>query len=236
MSDPRFTLVDPNGHKDFRVNTLLADCPHNHVNVAAVVANELSTLCHEYPIFVTRNPNTSQYQLSAILGLKSGQNLYLQDGKWNSDYIPMDIARRPFQLFASDETNQHGHLTIDMTSPQVQQEVGERLFEEDGSPSEYMQRIHKTFSSLMGNAQLTNNIMKLAEELDLIESLDMTFEFQSGDVSLNGVYGFSGEKISQLAGENLQKAHEQGVLQVAHLVMSSAVNLNKLTRWYGRLA
>lgn len=234
MSDPRFTLIDPNGHKDYRVNTQLADCPHNHVNVASVVVNELSTLCHEYPIFVTRNPSTGQYQLSAVLGLKSGQNLYLQQGKWQSEYIPMDIARRPFQLFASDDSNQHGHLTIDMTSPQVQTEVGERLFEADGTASQYMQRIHKTFASLMGNAKATNDILALAGELDLIESLDVNFEFPTGDVSLNGLHGFSGEAIGKLEGESLAKAHQAGVLQVAHLVMSSGVHLNKLTRWYSQ--
>ena len=68
--------------------------PENQTNACMVVASELSTLCHEYPIFITKHPEHEQFQLNAILGLVSGQNLFLDGDSWRAKFLPLDILQK----------------------------------------------------------------------------------------------------------------------------------------------
>jgi len=92
------------------------------MNSASVSVSELATLIHEYPIFITKNPNTGQFLFSALLGIDSGQNLFIQNNVWKAKYIPLDVMRRPFQAMLQEEGNfSNGRIAIDIDNPVVQE-------------------------------------------------------------------------------------------------------------------
>lgn len=233
MAKQDIELLDKVRHKDIKINTQAVNIPQNQVNVAFVVVNELSTITHEYPVFITKNPNTGQFQLVALLGFKSGENLFIKDEQWQATYLPLDIMRRPFQaMLAKEDDTSSGRIAIDMSSEQVQTDKGEPLFNDDGSETDFLQRIQKTFSQLMGGTERTTQILQTAGELGLIEGINLDIDLPNGEKrSLNGLYAFNQEAVSNLTGANLETCHQQGVLQVCHLVLSSALHLNKLIKW-----
>lgn len=233
MEKQDIQLLDKVKHKDIKINTQAVDVLQNQVNVAFVVVNELSAITHEYPIFITKNPNTGQFQLVALLGFKSGENLFIQDGKWQATYLPLDILRRPFQAMLEKEGDtSSGRIAIDMSSEQVQTNKGEPLFNDDGSATEFLQRVQTSFSQLMGGTERTTQILQTAGELGLIEGINLDIELPNGEKrGLNGLYAFNQEAVTQLTGANLETCHQQGVLQVCHLVLSSGLHLNKLIKW-----
>ncbi|MDU0354357.1 SapC family protein [Paraglaciecola aquimarina] len=52
-----------------------------------------------------------------------------------------------------------------------------------------------------------------------------------GKIELNGLYGFDKKAVDKLSGKSLKQAHESGILQVIHLVLSSSLHLQKLINW-----
>lgn len=121
MTKNTIELLDSVKHQQLKIDTLLVDTPHNYMNSESV--SELATLIHEYPIFITKNPNTGQFLFSALLGIDSGQNLFIQNNVWKAKYISLDVMRRPFQAMLQEEGNfSNGRIAIaiDIDNPVVQ--------------------------------------------------------------------------------------------------------------------
>ena len=233
MPEPRLELVDFNVHKGVKIDNENFDIAENRVNAVTVVANELSTLVHEYPIFMTKHGKTNQYQLLAILGFETGQNLYIDGEFWRGSFIPMDILRRPFQAYIPDKENpSKGQIAIDMAHPWVNSIKGHDLVDEQGNASEYFARIEKTFAQLMGGNAYTLQALETADTLQLIEPVTLNIELANGDKKdLNGLFSFNQEKVAALTGEALEQSHKSGLLQICHLMLSSGANLQKLIKW-----
>ncbi|WP_158970217.1 SapC family protein [Paraglaciecola sp. L3A3] len=228
-----FELLDSKIHKNLKIDTSLLNTKLNRVNVSSVIVSELNTLVHEYAIFMTKSPSSGELQLTAVLGFDAGENLYLDGNNWRATYMPLDIIRRPFQAYMPDKNKMdQGHLAIDVAAEQVNKKKGAALFDEQGNKTEYLQKIETTFSQIMGGVPYTAALLKEAEDLKLIEPVTITVEIPNrGKVDLNGLYGFDKKAIDKLTGAALKKAHQSGLLQVIHLMLSSTIHLQKLIGW-----
>lgn len=226
-------LLNSEDHKKLRIDNTLIDCQDNKVNIASVTTGELSTLVHEYAIFITKGPTTGEFQLSAVLGLKSGENLYIKDNKWRATYLPLDILRRPFQAYLPDPRKlNEGRIAIDIASEKVSETVGEALFDNEGNATEFLQKLQKTFAELMSGTEQTRTILEQANQLKLIESVTLNIDIPDRETtSLNGLYAFNKEALTRLSGIDLEQVHQSGLLQVSHLVLSSTLHLQKLINW-----
>ncbi|KXI28828.1 SapC family protein [Paraglaciecola hydrolytica] len=230
---PSFELLNNEQHRNLRIKTELVDTAHNRVNTALVTVGELSTLVHEYAIFISKSPSTEQFQLAAILGFNTAENLYLQDNKWQATYLPLDILRRPFQAYIPDANKvREGRIGLDVASEQVNKKTGEALFDKQGEATEYLKKVQKIFAELMAGTEQTRSILEQANQLKLIEPVTLNIDIPGQkSVVLNGLYGFNKEALTKLSGKELEKAHQSGVLQVSHLILSSTLHLQKLINW-----
>jgi hypothetical protein len=233
MSTSKITLVDSIQHKDLRVNNTNYNTPQNQINMSVVVSGELSSLIHEYPIFVTKNADTGQFQLSAILGFEKGENLYLDGETWRAKHLPLDVLRRPFIVHLPEgEMTEGARLALDMNSDLVSSAEGEALFDDKGEPSEYLQRVQQTFAQLMSGSKHTRELLQTANEFGLLESISLNIDLiEQGTMNLSGLYTFNQKAVSELSGNKLKTCHQNGLLQVCHLVLSSALHLDKLIQW-----
>ncbi|MBU2880833.1 SapC family protein [Psychrosphaera sp. B3R10] len=234
MPKQQYELVNTEAHKHLKINTQQVNVVENKVNACVVVAGELSTLVHEYPIFISKSQQTQQYQLTAILGLHSGENLYLDGEKWRAKFLPLDILRKPFHAFIPDPSKPaKGSIAIDLNSAMVNENDGQSLFEDDGNATDYYKRIETTFAQLMGGSKYSADLLQLAADLELLEQVSLDIDLPNDQkTSLTGLYVFDQEKLTALTGEKLEKCHQSGLLQVSHLVLSSSVHLQKLINWF----
>lgn len=221
-------LLDNQKHANLRIDINKYNVPQNQVNAALVTVGELSTLSHEYPIFITKSPNTGQFQLTAMLGVASGENLFLNGDNWNATFIPLDIQRKPFHAVIQDD---EGRIVIDTSDEQISKSKGERVFDAAGNATPYFESIKQIFSQLMGGSKRTANLLDKAVELNLLEPVSLNFEVKGENKEITDMYAFNKKAISNLSGEALNICHQSGLLEVAHLVMSSAIHLDKLLRW-----
>lgn len=226
-------LLSNDKHRKLRVDNQLVNCKHNQVNISTVTVSELSTIIHEYAVFITKNPTTEKYQLVALLGFNSGENLYLQYDQWQATYIPLDILRRPFQAYMPDPDNiKEGQIALDMASEQISEVKGLPLFDNDGQASEYLKKIQQTFAELMSSSVQTRELLTQAEQLNLIEPVTLNIEIPNAEnKTLNGLFRFNNEALTNLSGMELEEAHKSGLLQVCHLLLSSSIHLQKLINW-----
>lgn len=233
MASNSIEMLNPAIHGKLRVNTKNYHCEENFVNAASVMVSELSSLVHEYPIFITKNNATGEFQLTAVFGFSNGENLYLKDDTWQATYLPLDILRRPFQLVKPDKnSSSQGHLAINSTSKQLQKNTGEMLFDDNGKPTAYLQRIQQTFSQLINGSEQTRAILSTADKFGLIEPVTINIELNEKEsTSLNGLYAFKQKAVTELKGSELETCHNVGVLQVCHLLLSSGIHLDKLIKW-----
>lgn len=228
-----FELLNSDQHGNLRIKIDQLDTPENRSNTALVTIGELSTLVHEYPIFISKSPSSGEFQLMAILGFSADENLYLQSNRWEAIYLPLDISRRPFQAYVPDANKlDQGRIAIDTSSVQISENEGEALFDEQGEATDYLKKMQTIFAKLMGGMTQTREILKQADKLKLIEAISLNIEIPArGKASLNGLYSFDKKALTSLRGDALQQAHDAGILQVSHLLLSSTLHLQKLINW-----
>lgn len=233
MNNDGIELLDSIRHKNVKIDAALVDVPSNRINAVNIMANELANLVHEYPIFISKSKNTGLFGLTALLGLHSGENLFIRDNRWHANYLPLDILRRPFQaMLHEDDDFSKGQIAIDINSEQVKSGKGEVLFDSEGESSAYLERIKQTFSQILAGSEHTKACMKSMAELNLIEPIDLQFDsIRGGKFTFNGLYRVNKDVLSNLSGDALETAHKNGVLQIAHLIMSSGAHLQKLINW-----
>src|SRR3954470_10052689 len=112
------------------------------VNAVPLMAVEFLRAAVEDAIVFTRAGEN--FMPAVVLGVRGNQNLYLAaDKSWHADYIPAFIRRYPF-VFSNSADGKTLTLCIDESHPGVNREGrGERLFDDDGKPTPYVERVLK---------------------------------------------------------------------------------------------
>ncbi|GBL05291.1 SapC family protein [Glaciecola sp. KUL10] len=222
-------LLDKRKHSAVKVGTQNYTDAMFHANIASAMPIEFRQLVLEYPIFITQSPNSKKFQFSILLGLEPGQNLYIENGKWKAKFLPLDILRRPFNLIIKDNPfDEEALIAIDTKSTMVNEEKGSSLFNNDGSPTKFFQRIKAMFSELMKGAKHTAQMLTLAENLGLIQPVSIEYEINDQPYIRGGMFDLSTEKIDNLNAEQLLQCKQLGLLEASVLMETSRIHVNDL--------
>jgi hypothetical protein len=228
--------LNNNVHRDLRVITDRGAEYGENVHIIPVIADELPSLVLEYPACLMKNPDTGQFEMTALLGFEAGENLFLDDQGWNAVYIPIHVRRQPFLVgFSTDEKGQRGRgsgvIYIDQDSPRVQRDKGEALFDDNGNNTPFLDQVGNMLTGLIRGIESTKTFTEVLAEHDLIESAEVSITFANGEQRrYDGLYTINREKLNEMRGESLEMFHERGYLQACLLLMASMGNMAKLLR------
>ncbi|NHN38379.1 SapC family protein [Pseudomaricurvus alcaniphilus] len=232
MARPEMLSLE--AHKNTRIITARGAAYGDNVHMVPVTARELPRLVVDFPVVMIKNNETGQFELTVLLGFEPGENLYLEDDKWTTRYIPLHLQRQPFMVGfqtrkGDDPGAKNAVMSLDMDSNRVSTTEGEPLFLEDGKKSPLLERMDGILSELMSGTELTKVFLAKILELELIEPAQMDVTFPSGKkMRYDGVYTVNAEKLAALEGEQLQELHKRGFLQACHIMMASLGQFNKL--------
>lgn len=221
-------------HRKLRVITSRGAKYGENVHIVPVVADELRSLVLDYPVCMTKDPETGQFGLSALLGFEPGENLYLKGDQWNASYVPVHVRRQPFMVGFPSQGGAKGRpekavITIDMDSKRVQKAKGEALFAEDGSNSPYLDSVHDLLAGLMASIESTKAFLEVLAGRDLIEPAQFNITFADGEQKrYEGIYTVNDEKLGELRRGDLQDLHSRGYLQASYLLLTSLGHVQKL--------
>ena len=196
-----------------------------HVNSIPLVAVEIPHAAREYTIvFAAAGESVVPF---VILGIKDQENLYITDaGGWSADYIPAFVRRYPFVF--SETADGKFTLCVDESWDGCNQEGrGQRLFDEQGERTPFLDKLLSFHSDYQRNAQMTKNYCDKLKELDLLDAKEANFTLANGEkAKLRGFMAVSREKLHALPAETLSELAKTGALEVTYAHLLSMNNLS----------
>ena len=171
-----FVPLDKNTHKDLKVAVDPAFPYAKNTHLAAASIREFAQLAGAMPLVFIQDPKTNKHHVVAMLGIEPGQNLFLQDGKWNAPHIPMNIIRYPFDV--RPDGDKLG-VYIDENSDLIKEE-GQPLFKEDGNPSDFLNNRQQLLGDLANSEMLTQQFVSKVVELDLLNPMQLRVQYSNG--------------------------------------------------------
>ena len=218
--------LDSRAHGNLRVSRHTSP-QAAQVDAVSVVPREFQRLVAHYPIFFTKSAESGRFEPAALLGFQKKENLFWVEGRWDVAYAPLQFQRQPFSLIPRAQGS--ADIAIDMSSPQVQTGEGERLFDDNGQPSKYLQGVTSILSTLVsGSAEGYAFTGKLAQ-LNLIEPVGINVEFvDRSEAKLQGLYWIAAAALKALSGAQLAELRDQGFLEWLYFQMASVSHMSSL--------
>lgn len=221
-------------HRILRVEPTRALLERANVNVVSVVPREFPRLLANYPIFYTKSSDTGQFDPAVLLGFERGENLFLSENGWDAVYVPLQMQRQPFALIPrSAPTDGNAQptldLAMDLSSPHVQANNGERLFEDDGRPTKFLQNISSMMSALVSGSNEGYAFTRRLAELNLIEPVGIEIEFINGSkTQLQGLYWIVAAALKELPAAQLAELRDREYLEWLYFQMASVAHVSAL--------
>jgi hypothetical protein len=221
--------------QDIRVRTGRSAELGDNRHVVEVVPIEFRSLMSFYPIVISKDPATDQWMFVTICGFEPGENLLLGDDGWNVPYVPLNIRRQPFNVIATEGTTESGEtvrapaLAIDLDNPRVNKEEGERLFDDQGEATPFLEEVDRIMSEVVPSTQRARQLAQRLGDEGLIESLTINFELADGEKhSVTGLYAINENKFRELPEETILDMHRQGQLGSIYAMIASMGQLGGL--------
>ncbi|MCW8877020.1 MAG: SapC family protein [Kangiellaceae bacterium] len=229
-----YQILNNKVHQTVKVDTPLASQTNSNVDAIVIFPTEFGEIQKEYPIVFRKNPQTGEFACFCLFGLEQGENLFFNSDNWKAHYLPAAIARGPFLVgyqnqIRDNQTVKEPVISIDMNHPSVNDQQGEELFAQDGSPSQYLQMIQKRLLAIHHGKQFEQDMFQQMLAFDLIEPFAIEVQLNNGrQFKLEENYTIHQEKLFSLTGEQLEVLNKKGFLQAAYAVLGSMSNVGRL--------
>ena len=219
------SAVSPQRHGDLSIDRENFEFAAN-VNSVPLMAVEMTAAASEYTIvFAGDDKNVMPV---VILGLEGTKNYYVgKDGNWTADYIPAFVRRYPF-VFAQNE-NQFTLCVDEEWSGCNREGKGQRLFDDKGERTEYLNRMLKFLEESQAHFARTQTYCNHLKELELLEPMKADFTFPGGEKkSLGGFMAVNREKLKNLPPEKLAELAKTDELELTYIHLLSMNNFRRV--------
>jgi hypothetical protein len=228
------TALNSGQHRNLRIVTARGAEYGENTHLVPVVADELRSLVLEYPVILIKDKESGRYSMCAMLGFEQDENLFLDGEEWDANYVPVHVRRQPFSLTYTAEKDGKPDpaslvIAVDMDSKRVQEDEGERLFDDDGNQTGLLKRVNDLLAGVGTAASSNDAFINALSEHDLIEPANLNVQFAGGEQKrFEGIYTIQEEKLSKIEGEVLADLYKLGYAQAAWLMLASIGNVPKL--------
>lgn len=223
----QLTPISFDRHKGKKIRPL-AD--HNHAkdyHFASAMVHEFTRCVLHYPIVFLEDQQIEGFRPACLLGLSEGENLFVQNGQWISPYIPAMLKRYPFALVQTQEDDRFA-ICVDESSGVIQDEEGERLFDDQGEPSEVLKNIRQFLGEIQQMEAFTLEFSKHIKSLDLFSPMDLTVKVKGQDQKLGGCYMINEEKMNALSDSDYLGLREKKYMAPIYSHLSSLAQIDRL--------
>jgi hypothetical protein len=229
----RHVLLNNIDHRDLRVRTDRGAALGDAVMTAVTFPAEFRSLQAHYPIVFQKSDDGLAFQPLALLGFEPGENLFLEQGAWAVDTLPMAIEREPF-LIGRDGDQLLVHLDLD--SPRLVRGAddpaagqAEALFRPQGGTTDFLDRATSLLLALHEGLQATPAFVSALLDHRLLESFVFDVTLDDGSTHrLAGYYTIDEDRLGALDGDALAQLNRQGHLAPIYMVVASASNFRDL--------
>jgi hypothetical protein len=222
-------ILTPDDHRDLRIRTERAAELGDAVMACITVPSEFRRVQAHYPILFQRDHATDSFTALAMFGFEVGENLFLDNGRWDARYRPLAIDSQPFLVGrgAGDSTVRQVH--IDMASPRIGGGEGMRVFDDTGRPTPYLERIADQLRALDEDYVASSDFFAALRRYDLLEPLTLDVTLDDGaQHRLVGYHIIDEEKLERLDPTIVGELHAAGHLMPMFMALASLGNIGDL--------
>ena len=197
-------------------------------HIASVMVHEFARAAATYPVVFLEDKAQDGFRPVALLGLDSGENLFVDaSGKWQASYVPAIIRRYPFALAGAAE---EGKITvcIDEGSPLVSDTEGVPLFDENGEPTEAIENVKRYLGELQQMDAFTRGFCNWLAENNLFIPLNMRVRQAEQVKNITGCYVINEERLNNLSDERFLQMREKRYLPAAYAHLMSLAQIERL--------
>ena len=230
----QLVTIDNKNHLNLKIDANKAECHGEALHLVPAVMSEFINMAVQYPLVLTKNADTGQFVVAAMLGFEAGENLFWREGRWQGLYLPLQIRRQPFFVGnPEDNSAQAGSgdyvICFDSESPAVSTENGEALFNENGTETDYFQQAKSCLAQLLQGELANKQLLEQLESMDLLQVVTMEVVFANHQsTTLNGLYTIDTEKLAALSAEKITSLHQAGLLQAIYTLITSLGQIHHL--------
>lgn len=215
-------------HAQIKINTVNALNFALEQHILPVVVQEFVRIGAELPIVFIKDSNSENFDVVAMLGLKTGENLMITEGKWQGFYVPKVLWNHP--LILADDPSKEGQLLVALveSSPMVNTETGHSLFNEDGSESDFLKFRVESMREFFIQSQSTRAFNKVLADLDLLIPQTLTIKLEGQPREISGIYIVDEKKLNSLSDEQLLDLNKRGLMPAIYAHLMSLQQVQRL--------
>lgn len=198
------------------------------VNAAPLVLGEFAAAAPEYAIVFAEGEG--EPVPAALFGAAAETNAFVtEDGRWDGRYVPAFLRRWPF-VFSGSADGETLTLCIDETAPGFNREGrGERLFDSEGSPTVFTNRMLQFLQEYQAQHQRTRAFCARLKALDLLQPVEARLEMgEAGPRTLTGLSIVNREKLRALGEADVLELLRNDWLEAIYLHLFSLTGLERL--------
>lgn len=232
--------LDREQHRLLRLRRDYADPSHLAALNSLFVANfEFFDACREHPVvWIPAGADADgQKQVApvAVFGLQQGVNLFVDGTGWHHrSYVPALTQSHPFAMARNGNDLV---LCYDSSFPAFSLTEGERLFNDDGSPTAFTQAIHKQLEELEVEVERTRLLGARLMALGLLKEMRFDATLPDGQtLTVDGFLSIDDQRLAELPDAEVLEFHRNGVLGLIHAHRLSLGHLRKLADWHAQRA
>lgn len=224
-------LLESKNLGSIKINEDVYDVPSYHTRNSYVIVTELQRLSATFPTFFIKNPDTGQFSLVCLLGFAKGENLFLENGHWETQYIPLNMRRFPFALGShkKDDGEAESVVLIDLDDPRVNEHDGEVLFNERGFPSRLLEDNISILKMLEDGQSSTTSFIQKLLALDLVIPANFQITFDNGETQkIEGLYTVNQDVLNGLDDEAVLELHKKNYFEYMYMMIASIGQMKTL--------
>ena len=164
-----------------------------NTNSIPIAGFEFFQASRSFPVFFLKKSDDSFVPVALLSFRKDGHDL---GDTWQDAYVPAYIRRYPFVL------SQDRMVLFDADAAHIQEEEGERLFDDEGETTDFTKELLKFLEQVDAGYRATEEYCAAAAEKELIQPFKGELKFKEGSLKLNDLYTIDEKKMVETLSES----------------------------------
>jgi hypothetical protein len=201
-------------------------------NAIPISHSEFQPAARDYPIVFTSGDGGKTFAAVAVLGVATGENLFVEEGAWApKTYVPAYARRYPFCMarVQVDKVERKNRL-ICVERSRLDEDAGEALFDAEGKPGEKWAGLERLLSEYEADLERSRELCALLADYGLLEpfTVQATPKGGGGSLQVTGMHRVAEKKLEELNAAQLKNLMRKGALARIYLHLLSLHNFARL--------
>lgn len=221
--------LDSNAHRELRIRTGASAELGDAVMACLTVPSEFRRVQNEFPILFRRDIDSGSFAALALFGFENGENLFLENGRWDANYRPLAVSIQPFLVGRRPDGEAEVHIDVDHPRIAGRDEEGIRPFDTAGAPTPFLQSVMAGLDELDQGYRGSGAFFDVLQRYELLEPFSLDVELQDGsEHRMVGYHIVNEEKLRTLEPGAMTELHSAGYLMPIFMALASLSNLSEL--------